>query len=97
MAELTDQVRKAMRDDWRAHVERQAVEAHNAASSHNSEQQHQVVKNLARKQSRVFKCTRIRLEDGKRPRHDGFTFTLGISTQRFSLNRSTMLHCCAIG
>ena len=64
MAELTDQVRKAMRDDWRAHVDRQAVEAHNAASSHNSEQLYQVVKNLARKQLRGFKCTRIRLEDG---------------------------------
>ena len=64
MAELTEQVRKAMRDAWRAHVDRQAVEAHNAASSHNSEQLYQVVKNLARKQSKGFKCTRIRLEDG---------------------------------
>ena len=64
VAELTAQVRKAMRDDWRAHVDRQAVEAHIAASSHNSEQLYQVVKNLARKQSRGFKCTRIRLEDG---------------------------------
>ena len=64
VAELTDQVRKAMRDDWRAHVDRQAVEAHNAASSHNSEQLYQVVKNPARKQSSCFKCTRIRLEDG---------------------------------
>ena len=27
-----------MRDDWREHVDKQAVEAHNAASSHNSEQ-----------------------------------------------------------
>ena len=64
MAELTDQVRKAMRDDWRAHVDREAVEAHNAASSHNSEQLYQVVKNLAPKQTRGFRCTRIRLEDG---------------------------------
>ena len=48
VAELTDQVRKAVRDDWRAHVDRQAVEAHNAASSDNSEQLYQVVKNLAR-------------------------------------------------
>ena len=47
MAELTDQVRKAMRDDWREHVDRQAVEARNAASSHNSQQLYQVVKNLA--------------------------------------------------
>ena len=31
VAELTDQVRKAMRDDWREHVDRQAVEARNAA------------------------------------------------------------------
>ena len=53
-----------MRDDWRAHVDRQAVEAHNTASSHNSEQLYQVVKNLARKQSRGFKCTRIRLAGG---------------------------------
>ena len=37
MAELIDQVRKAMRDDWRAHVDRQAEEAHNSASSHKSE------------------------------------------------------------
>ena len=64
VAELTDQVRKAMRDDGRAHVDRQAVEAHNAASCHNSEQLYQVVKNLARKQSKGFKCTRIRLKDG---------------------------------
>ena len=56
VVELTDQVRKAMKDDWRAHVDRQAVEAQNAASSHNSEQLYQVVKNLARKQSRGFKC-----------------------------------------
>ena len=53
-----------MRDDWRAHVDRQAVEAHNAASSHNSEQLYQVVKILAREESRGFKCIRIRLEDG---------------------------------
>ena len=46
VAELTDQVRKAMRDDWRAHVDRQALEAENAAMSHNSEQLYQVVKNL---------------------------------------------------
>ena len=64
MAELTDQVRNAMRDDWRAHVDRQALEAQNAASSHNSERPYQVVKNLAHKQSKGFKCTRIRLEDG---------------------------------
>ena len=53
-----------MTDDWREHVDRQAVEARNAASSHNSEQPYQVVKNLACKQSRGFRCTRIRLEDG---------------------------------
>ena len=64
VAELTDQVRKAMRDDWRALVDRQALEAQNAAMSHNSEQLYQVVKNLSRKQSKGFKCTRIRLEDG---------------------------------
>ena len=64
VAELTDQVRKAIRDDWRAHVDRQAEEAHNAASGHNSEKLYQVVKNLACKQSRGFRCTRIRLEDG---------------------------------
>ena len=59
MAKLTDQVRKAMRDDRREHVDRQAVEAQNAAMSHNSEQLYQVVKNLACKQSKGFKCTRI--------------------------------------
>ena len=64
VAELTDKVRKAMRIDWCAHVDRQAVEAQNAAMSHNSEQLYQVVKNLASKQSKGFKCTRIRLEDG---------------------------------
>ena len=64
VAELTDQVRNAMRDDWRAHVDRQALEAQNASSSHNSERLYQVVKNLAHKQSKGFKCTRIRLEDG---------------------------------
>ena len=32
--------------------------------SHNSEQLYQVVKNFARKQSKGFKCTRIRLENG---------------------------------
>ena len=64
VAELTDQVRKARRDDWRVHVDRQAVDAHNAASSHNSERLYQVVKNLAYKQSKGFKCTRIRLEVG---------------------------------
>ena len=47
VAELTDQVRKPMREDWREHVDRQAVEARNAASSHNLEQLYQVVKNLA--------------------------------------------------
>ena len=31
LAELTDQVRKAMRVDWCAHVDRQALEAQNAA------------------------------------------------------------------
>ena len=61
MAELTDQVRKAMGDDWCAHVDRQTLEAQNAALSRNSEQLYQVVKNLACKQSKGFKCTRIRL------------------------------------
>ena len=64
VAELTDKVRKAMREDWCAHVDRQALEAQNAAMSHNSEQLYQVVRNLARNQSKGFKCTRIRLEDG---------------------------------
>ena len=53
-----------MRDDWCAYVDRQALEAQNAAMGHNSEQLYQVVKNLASKQSKGFKFTRIRLEDG---------------------------------
>ena len=71
LAELTDQVRKAMRVDWCAHVDEQALEAQNAAMSHNSEQLYQVVKNLACKQSKGFKCTRIRLEDGTLASHYG--------------------------
>ena len=71
LAELTDQVRKAMRVDWCAHVDGQALEAQNAAMSHNSEQLYQVVKNLACKRSKGFKCTRIRLEDGTLASHYG--------------------------
>ena len=71
LAELTDQVRNAMRVDWCAHVDRQALEAQNAAMSHNSEQLYQVVKNLACKQSKGFKSTRIRLEDGTLASHYG--------------------------
>ena len=32
MAEITDQVRKAMRDDWCAHVDMQALEAQNCCN-----------------------------------------------------------------
>ena len=64
VAEFTDQVRKAVRKDWCAYVDTQALEAQSAALGHNSEQLYQVVKNLARKQSKGFRCTRIRLEDG---------------------------------
>ena len=41
-------------------------------SSHNSERLYRVVKNLvSRKQSKGFKCTRIRLEDGTLASHYG--------------------------
>ena len=95
LAELTDQVRKAMRDDWRTHVDSQALEAQKAAMTHKSEQLYQVVKNLACKQSKGFKCTRIRLEDGTLASHYGDAQARWL---RFHAgNYDAMLHCCGIG
>ena len=90
MAELTDQVRKAMRDDWREHVDRQAVEARSSC-----------IKWLRtwHVSSRGFSGALVfalrmepLLRSMVRPRHDGFAFTLGISMPKFSRNRNTTLH-----